>query len=281
LLRDTTNIPVYANKPQWAPKFDLSSTLIQNLSKKYNKQEVFKSDSVVSENIPVNFPYRKIIKSEKSIPFYNLFLLLIFFLVFILIVIRLKYFKYVAQLFNATINNHEAYRLYREQNPTIDNIFMLLYVISVFTLSFLLFFLIQFYNIFNVSNLIVNKIFISFILVSSYLIYNSIIHRLFGFIFSRPNDFREYRLYKALFIKLIGLCLLPVIILVGLSSKENVYPFVISGIIITLGLYLLSILKGSLLMVSKNIKVRYWVLYVLCIELLPLIISYKILRTIL
>ena len=123
--------------------------------------------------------------------------------------------------------------------------------------------------------------FLCFLIVTGYLFYNSIVHRLFGFIFFKNNEFHEYIHYKSIFNKVIGLLLLPIIIIIGLSSKLNINYFIISGIVITLLLYGISMMKVSLIMISKRIHVLHWILYLFSIEILPLIISYKILITIL
>jgi hypothetical protein len=262
-------------------RYNLNAFQQKYTSKKFRQASIYAtSNPIVSKPPKVNIQDIKPLPSEKSIPFNNAFILLLFAILFLLIIIRLKYVKYISLIFVAIFNKHEAYRLFREHNPTIDSIYRFLATIFIFSSTFLLYFHFISIEFFQNAQYITNLA-ICFSIIVSYLLFNSFIHRAFGFVFDRSSEFKEFIHHKSLYNKMIGLVLLPIIIVIGLSSKHNTQIFTQISIILTLLLSTIGLIKGSLTILTKRVSLRHWLLYVLCIEILPLIISYKILRTIL
>lgn len=195
--------------------------------------------------------------------------------IFLLLILKAYYQKFMALIFNSLINIQLAEKMLREKNIITRRAFFILNVNYLLIFSLFVFLLsITWYNR-NVGN----KINVYLIIcggVTAILLLRIIIFYLFGLLFERTLLSLEYVHNINLINKVVGIVLLPFVF-------SAIYiPSPISKIVLAVGLIvvcmatLFKIFRGFQIIVKNEVLLFYSILYLCTLELLPLIIGSKI-----
>lgn len=190
--------------------------------------------------------------------------------------IRTSWNKYMLNLFYSVTNYSTSYRMFQEKNTSLQHgafqLDVLFYLIfSVFFYQMLTYFRIElpFQDFY--------LYLISVGVVLGYFAIKKTIYLLMGFIFDRKSETGEYLFHTGNFNRVAGLILIPVVAIIAFSPFGNLQIPVLAGLIIVLLLYFLLILRGFMILLKKQFSIFYLFLYFCTLEILPLVLLYRIL----
>ncbi len=204
----------------------------------------------------------------------------IFFLacLFILAWLQTSYSKRLSQIFQAVAQPHHLNQLEREGNLFKERITIGLGFIY-YTMSSIFVFLIT-REYFGVPAGLSNLSFTTIVLAGLFLYQSlkSVIVLASGFIFDTREVARQYQLNTMIFNYLIGVVLFPIVII---TFYWNSAFLLISGIIVTSLLLIYQLFRGILTgITNKTYNLFYLFLYLCTLEILPLLLIYKVISKI-
>ncbi|MFA5971786.1 MAG: DUF4271 domain-containing protein [Lentimicrobiaceae bacterium] len=193
---------------------------------------------------------------------------------FILAWIQTSYSKRLIQIFRAVAQPHHVNQLEREGNLFKERISLGLGIIYFMISSVFIFLIVQEFNAVptGLSNLVFTGIIfaglLAYELSKSSLVYVS------GIIFDTRETSRQYQLNILIFNFAIGVVLLPFVLIAFYWSS---LVLLTSGIIIVLLLSAYRLIRGFLTgLENKNYNLFYLFLYLCTLEILPLLLFYKV-----
>jgi len=197
---------------------------------------------------------------------------------FIFAWIQTSYSKRLSQIFRAVAQPHHVNQLERDGNIFKERIGLGLGLNYYLITSIFIFQIISEFGIVpeGFSNLTLTAIIftglLAFQLLKSLVIYSS------GIIFNTGDSARQYQLIILIFNYIIGIVLLPVVVV---AFYWNNAAFLIAGLIIISLLVLYRIARGFLTgQDNKNYNLFYLFLYLCTLEILPLLLIYKVISKI-
>lgn len=205
---------------------------------------------------------------------WSIILLVVLFI--ILASIRTSSEKYLEQLSQSLFNKGTATRLFRDK---VSNLMHVSFRLDTF------FFLVTGLFIFQTIDYIMQpspetSIIIFGISVAAFLAYIAIkytLYRLSGFIFDVNPLIQEYLFYTKSGNRILGLILFPIV--VSLFFMRGIYAeyLLISGWIIFVIVNIINILRCMKVIAQKVFSIFYMILYLCTLEILPLLIVWRIL----
>jgi hypothetical protein len=184
--------------------------------------------------------------------------------------------KYINQLIGSLVNISLATRLYRERSyktlygaVRLNILFYLILPLSVFQI-------VRFYNI----DLPGYPDFILFLLlllaINGYFFLKIFLYRVIGSIVMLKEEIAESNYHMQMYYKVLGVFLLPVVTIHAVGNEIRYITVWIMVITIVL-FYLASLMRSIYIGNRKGISIFYLILYLCMLEILPLILIFKIL----
>ena len=103
--------------------------------------------------------------------------------------------------------------------------------------------------------------------------------KILGFIFKKSALANEYTFTIFLVNQIIGIALVPVIIFIAYGAKSFSGPFIYTGLILLVLAFIIRVGKGIFAVVgSGSITLFYLFLYLCTLEILPLLLGFKLLE---
>jgi hypothetical protein len=188
--------------------------------------------------------------------------------------------KYIIQILRAAFNYSEAFKLYRDHTSIVDRCYWLLNIIFTISGGIFLFHLLKiikpalfdqnpFYTILGCFAFILT------IYLSRYLI-----NKIIGYLLNQQETFNEFIHSIFIYLKVMGLALLPLVTIISFVSADYRSLLLILGATIIFLLYIISIFRATRIMFKKGILIFYWILYLCTIEFLPIILLYKFINSV-
>jgi len=260
-------------------------TEILNTQNFVNSAFLYKKPALVVEKseIPrtsLGFENSRVQKNSLGSIMDNLFLALIIFSFILLAWSKVIFGKYITQILRATFNYSESFKLYRDHNSIVDRVYWLLNIIFTITCGIFLFHLLKITkpSIFIYTSFYIILSCFIFILLLYFIRF--LINKIVGFLLDQQQVFNEFIHSYFIYLKVMGLALLPLVTIISFISENYRLIFLIFGIIIIFILYTLSIFRATRIMIKKGILIFYWILYLCTIEFLPIILLYKFISSI-
>ena len=192
--------------------------------------------------------------------------------------IKVVYVQFLTPVLFSAFNYKKAQKLYHEKSLPAQNAFMMLQVILAINGGLFLLFVSDYFDFYlpGISMPLLFLIFSLAILVLFWL--KSFALRITGFLFDKSKLFAEYRHNVSLYNKIYGLLLLPVV--VGLLyGGDSLYVLLIySGLALLAVFYLLQLVRGLEIIIRKGVSLFYLFLYLCALEILPIIVLYKLVQ---
>ncbi|MDD2564262.1 MAG: DUF4271 domain-containing protein [Salinivirgaceae bacterium] len=193
---------------------------------------------------------------------------------------RVSFGKFFRPIISAMFAYNLSSRIYIERNIVINRLSTILNFL--FVLTFVTFLALGFdYYGFRIT--IFNKIETYFVLLALFFILYTIrklIHFLLSAIFNLKETIQEYSFHGNLFIKLLGIIILPLIITIPYLPENHVnYLFIIILALISI-VYLMRIFRIFSLTIRKGFSIFYLILYLCALEIGPCIVLLKVFDTI-
>ncbi len=202
-------------------------------------------------------------------------LLLLFSLV-LFAAVRNIWKKYVGNLFQSAFNYSTANRMFREKNySVIHGAFWL----DVFSFVVFPLFIYQVFNNFNV-HFSVQGVRLFFFIVGAVLVYllvKKMMYRFIGFLFENTSETGEFLFNMNNFNRVGTMVLLPIVVVLAFVPFRNSMIPVSIGIGMVGLIYFLLLTRGFVILLKKQFSLIYLFLYFCTLEILPLVLIYKIL----
>lgn len=192
---------------------------------------------------------------------------------------KLFYNKFISLIFKAAFNYQLSYKLFRENNSVYQRtsfLFNLNFVINIGLFGYLS---LHFYSKFpETHNHFLYFLIISGIVAAFYLL-KYVVYKILGFILKEENTTSEYLHNLLIYNKILGITLLPITVSIPYIDPIMHKPLIILGIMMYIIFFIMSIIRGFLITIRTNVSIFYLILYLCTLEILPIIILIKFLKT--
>jgi hypothetical protein len=249
--------------------FFSENELARTLSGQHPMEE--RSDLTGSTSNPVRFEIQ-----PRNLPTYDWFLGIFLFIAILFIWIRIFYGKFFGMLGNALLSFQIAAKLFREKSALLRRVSMVLDFIYLLVLSVFLFELAQHYGLLNPGIKRFNQFIMIFNIIIIYAMFRLVVMNFTGYLFLNRNLFSEYTHNNFVINKGIGLILFPVVI------TAHYFPPSLNPLVISLGIFIIGAalvfksLRAYQIIKRKDVLLFYLILYLCTLEILPLLLGYKI-----
>jgi hypothetical protein len=203
-------------------------------------------------------------------------IILFVFLLVVLATIFTTSEKYIAQLFQSLFNPVVANRLYREK---VGNMLDVSYRLDFFFLLVTGLFLYHAINFAQGFSPDISLLYfgISLAAVVIYVSLKFLTYRFIGFAFETLIETQEYIFYAKLGNRIMGLILFPIVVALFLIQGEAALFWLILGGIIIKFFSIIGLYRGIRVIAQKVISIYYMILYLCTLEILPLLLLWRIL----
>lgn len=203
--------------------------------------------------------------------------ILLFLVTVLLATVRVAYSKYIAHLFQSLVNYSTSFRMFRERNYTILHGAFRLDVIFYITLTL---FVYQVLGFIGKERILVQADFAFFgftlACVLVYFLIKRTIYIVIGSIVESVNETKEYLFNMDNFNRSLGLTLIPVTALINYYPANNPSTTVYLGLFMVAVYYLFNLQRGISILLRKPASLFYLFLYLCTLEILPLLLIYKV-----
>jgi len=202
---------------------------------------------------------------------------IILFSLFLLASAKFLFGKYLSKLVESVFNSHTANNLFLEKNINMVKGSMIVNLLFVVNISLFAVNVLKYVS----SGTGLDSGFKEFALIflAVFLLYvgKSIVIRSLGYIFKGKNECKEYLFTVFLYNKNLGLFLFPVIIALPFVQSHAVQWLVNIGFFMIFFFFVLRIARGLKILLRKHVSIFYMILYLCALEILPLLMIYKLL----
>ncbi|MBN1789958.1 MAG: DUF4271 domain-containing protein [Bacteroidales bacterium] len=203
--------------------------------------------------------------------FLGIFLLVAIFFVWI----RIFYSKFFATLANALVSFQGSAKLFRERNVLVHRVSIVLDAVYILVMSLFLF---EFAVHFKIAKAEISAFNLFLIFLNAIIFYSllrRVILKITGFLFLNQPVFSEYLHNTFVINKGLGIALFPVVIMAQYFPYPLTSSILILGMIIYLAAFLYKSFRGYQIIIRKDILLFYLILYLCTLEILPLLLGYK------
>ncbi len=295
-----TVIKHVVDKPSPSPAEDLSYQQMQKESEAVVSEKgksiidtnvVWEKDSVqdkgASDDLPVLIEMQTVEKGDKALMvlekgkkettyFGDINLLIALFSIVLVVFIKVFYGKFLSAVVKSIYNYSLVSKMIANKNVLVKRVFLVLNLVFFLNIGLFITEILDFYNIYLEA--VKPYYFTLLISLFVFLVYLSkrILLFLTGWVFNQQSLFYEYNEIIFLINKNIGIFILPLILVIPFvpSLLAGIFIYLAIGVIALL--FLLRFLKGISLAVTYRVSFFYFSLYVILIELLPVVLLGKL-----
>jgi hypothetical protein len=195
--------------------------------------------------------------------------------------IRMFYGKFLTLTIKSTFNFQASEKFYREQNTLTQRVSFILNI--VFIINFSLFICqilhinkLQLFDLEEYTGFFIVFLVIAFLISVKYLIYKFI-----GYLFLINKLLSAYIHHMSVYNKAYGIILFPVIIGIPFLPDQLKKIAYFAGFLSFIIVYFAQIIRGIKIILYKDISIFYLILYLCTLEILPLLVLYKFILTLL
>ncbi len=191
--------------------------------------------------------------------------------------LRVTNYKYLRELFSALIFNQNARKMQKTVNLHNRTPAIILNGLFLLNTSIFLYQITNYYQIITIFN---QSLFLIPLFMALIIFYGTIkvaLYRFVAFVFETTTETKEYLFFNYLHNKVFAIAILPIIIVIP-YIEPNVLPllFKIGGFIF-ISLYFIQLFRGFTIILKNLASLLYLFLYLCALEILPIVIIYKIL----
>jgi hypothetical protein len=217
-----------------------------------------------------------IIPKGRNIENLDWFLSIFVFITLLFIWIRLFYGKYFSLLANALGSFHISVKLFREKNIMIRRVSIVLDFIYLLVVSVFAFELAAHFNWFSSVVSRFNQFLILLNIIMLYSLIRMALLRFTGYLFLKYNLFSQYIHNSFVVNKGTGIALFPVVIAAYYFPVTLVSAVLYTGLSIMMVSFVLKGVRAFQIINRKDVVLFYLILYLCTLEILPLLIGYKV-----
>ncbi len=190
--------------------------------------------------------------------------------------VRLKYKNVISDFVKAATNSHFIYQTFKDTNILKRQASALLDILFYINVSLLLFQIFEYNNIGILELSGFKAYMLCFVFCVIVYAIKYIIHKLIGILLIIQNDMSEYVFHIYLYNKFAGIIILPFIASYPFVSYPAQKIILYIAVILLIILYIVRIFRGILISFKKRLSVFYIILYLCTLEILPVIVLYKL-----
>lgn len=185
------------------------------------------------------------------------------------------YQKYLYQIIASAYNYHTSIQLFRDKNVLFRNLSIILQVLFPLNVGLLLYFLIDYYHWQPPTSSAILNIFLLSFGVFLFFRIKTLIYKGLGHLFKVQDDFYEVQHHMNIFIKTLGVILLPFVVSMPFLSEslKMVFLFVLFGFLGVI--MLLFFFRGIQIVNRKQVSFFFLILYLCAVEILPVALIVK------
>lgn len=264
------NIPEWNSKKNFLAENELAGIQSRNPYQATNKSSFFTNRTLKPFDIEP--------RQREKVTFDWLFGIFIF-LILLFAWIRIFYGKFFNMLANALKSFKISSNLFREKNALIQRVSIILDAIYLVVISIFAFELIRYYHLWEAG---MNRFQLFMIVLNIFIIYTIVrilLLKLTGYIFFSKSTFAEYIHNTFVVNKVMGIALFPVVIMQHYFPDQWLQGILILGILIIGIAYILKAIRAYQIIIRKDILIFYLILYLCTLEILPLLLGYKVIMS--
>ncbi|WP_394698308.1 DUF4271 domain-containing protein [Labilibaculum manganireducens] len=199
------------------------------------------------------------------------------FTLILMAIVRFSFSKFLLRVFDSTINYQTSSNLLLEKN--MRNLRGSIFLNLLFYVNFTLFIVQYLVYILSLNHEHNNIVFFLYCFVGLVGLYNTkfIFIRFIGYIFNGIKESKEYLHTVSIYNKNLGVILLPITISAPFIAQHSVPMLLNSGLILTLIFYVFRLSRGLKILFRQHVSIFYMILYLCALEILPLLMIYKLL----
>ena len=219
------------------------------------------------KGLPVNYRHKSYLTTD--------WLTIVMFLALVLLAsVRAAYTKYIGTLFHSLINYTTSFRMFREKNYSFIHGAFRLEVLFYIVFSIFIFQII----VLSTGNSLFNwKVYgQTFGILVVYFLGKKLAYQAFGSIFIGASETSEFLFNMDNFNRGTGIVLFPIVALIAYFPYENPLVAVVSGVFTVVVFYMMLLKRGISILLKKQFPIFYLFLYLCTLEILPLLLIYKL-----
>ncbi|MFO7655764.1 MAG: DUF4271 domain-containing protein [Bacteroidales bacterium] len=198
---------------------------------------------------------------------------------FLFIWIQLFYRKYVVNLFNSVVSFQASSKLYNEKNIVIRRVSLVLNFIFVISISLLLLRISVFYNQIPEEYDKISFFLIVLNILILYMVVKTILVKLVGYIFLQGNLVNDYLHNANIYNKSLGIILIPFLFASFYTNSKVAEILLYIIVLIYFFSLIFKIIRGFQIIIKYDIFIFYSILYLCTLEILPLLVGYKLIKS--
>ncbi len=191
--------------------------------------------------------------------------------------IRVGFNRYYQTAIQASYNFFTARRIFEESNITRSRVFYFMNLLFIINAAL---FLTQFLEYHHVSIYNLSGILLFLVLIASILILymvKAFFLYLFDFVLLANRSFASYNFTVFLYNKMAGFLLLPIISILPFVPQYMTFWLFLAGAFIIIMLYFFRIFRGLQIGFKNRLSIFYLILYLCVLEIMPVMILFKVL----
>jgi len=118
---------------------------------------------------------------------------------------------------------------------------------------------------------------VGFVAANAYIILKLLTYRFIGFTFDSLTETQEYIFYLKLGNRIMGLIMFPIVVALFLIQGDGALFWLILGGIIVIFFSIIGLYRGMRVIAQKVFSIYYMILYLCTLEILPLLLLWRIL----
>ena len=266
-------ILAFEDRPDWPEKNILSSIRFQPQGATEKNTDFFLYESVATEVPPESRPVSIGRKRDKSPDwFLGIFIIMLF----LLARIRLVYGKFMAPILVSMVNSQLAHNLFRNKNMLYERANIGFTAVFILSASLFAFQVLHYFDLTIAGYSGFRSFLILVGLISLWYLIRYIITMVVGFISQSSRLFQEYFHTIALSVRSIGLILIPIVLVIAYLRTPHLVLVTYLGFALIIAGYLLRVIRLFNLFITKRISVLYSILYLCALEILPILVLYRL-----
>jgi hypothetical protein len=208
-------------------------------------------------------------------------LLVIMIIVMLFIWIRIFYNKFFSFLANSLISYQLSAKVFREKNVLLKRVSFVLDVIYHIVLSFFLYESFTFLKLSPVRLTSYNLFLLFLNILILYTLIRSAVLKLFNYLFRTDPIISEYVHNNFIINKSIGIVLFPVTIAICYMPESFAGTLFVIGLVMLAAGIIFKMIRGYQIIIRKEVLFFYLILYLCTLEILPLLLGYKVFMSLL
>ncbi len=193
--------------------------------------------------------------------------------------IQIFYRKYFTGLFNSFISYHMSFKQFNEKNILSRRVSVVLNFIYAVSVSLVIFKIIQYLGF---KSLAIDRFSLFLIILNLVIVYSIskvVLQKLTGFIFYKLDQMNEYLHNVYVYNKILGIFLLPLSFAAFYTPGKITEVLLAAAILFYVISLFFKIIRGFQIIIKNDVFIFYSILYLCTLEILPVIIGYKIFKT--